>query len=871
MLVEGGGPELLDDVERLRGACIALRDGEGAALERAVAIVEAFSAARAADVAQAFTAWFQLTNLAEQTGRAHALAEHAAHGTPIEGLAAAVAEADGAVGRDHVVRTLAEMRLHPVLTAHPTEARRRAVVDALQRIGELVEHLDVEGGMGADPDPDVPRRLLEELTTLWRTAQVRPARPTPIDEVRKALAVFDATLFRAVPKLYRTLDRALDPDGAGVRRPPFPAFIRWGSWIGADRDGNPRVTAEVTTEAAWLVRERALLALEAASRRIARSLTSSDATTPPSTELLATLARWEAAQPEAATALRQRAPDAAHRRFLGLAADRIAATRGAEGPAYAAPEELVADLDLLQRSLVAGGAPRLAYGEVQALRWQAETFGFAAASLEVRQHADVHRAALDALLPGVASDVGALEALALGGWPATTPDVDDAPEPAREVLATLRALAALQQRWGAGVGSRYVVSFTRGVEDVLAVRALAAYAAPKGFLRLDVVPLFETRADLDAAPDVLERWLASPAEAPHRRDGDRIEVMLGYSDSAKDAGFLAANVSLHAAQRRLAAWARTRGLRLVLFHGRGGALGRGGGPTHRAVLGQPPGSVDGALKVTEQGEVINQRYASVPLAVRHLEQVAAAVLLSSVPAVRDDPWGRWADVVIDAASASEAAYRALVEAPGFAAFFAAVTPNDEIAALRIGSRPTRRAGAEAGAEEGLASLRAIPWVFAWSQIRCAIPGWFGLGSGLEAAVGRHGLDLVREVASSWSFLRSVLENAELSLAKSDAVLARRYLPLGGRPDLAERILAEMERSERMLLEVTGQSVLLERRPGLRASIALRAPYLDALSLLQARFLGALHRGEVDDRSRAGVDLVVMRTLNGIAAALQNTG
>jgi len=404
----------------------------------------------------------------------------------------------------------------------------------------------------------------------------------------------------------------------------------------------------------------------------------------------------------------------------------------------------------------------------------------------------------------------------------------------------------------------------RGAADVAAVRELASIAVPDGSLELDVVPLFESRADLDGATRVLEDLDA----AGEIRDG-RLEVMLGYSDSAKDVGFLAANVALHRAQAELAAWARAHGVALTLFHGRGGALGRGGGPANRAILGQAPGSLDGRFKVTEQGEVAFARYGSLRIALRHLEQIANAVVIASTPAheeaarAADDRFG---DAAARMAKASEHAYRDLVDREGFLGFFLRATPMDEISSMALGSRPARRAHAS----QDLESLRAIPWVFAWSQSRANLPGWYGLGTGLAALADEPGgLDELRAMYHEWPFFTSLLENAELSLAKADRPIAELYLELGGDEAIADAIADELERSTRLTLAVTEREAPLAGRPILRRAVELRNPYVDALSFLQVRVLRTLRSDADDDRERA--HRLALVTINGVAAGLQNTG
>ena len=876
MLSESGGADLLADVERLRHATIELRRTRGPLAEelreRVVELVAGFDEPRAEAVAGAFTVYFQLVNLAEERQRVRTLRERSRGEGPIrESLAATVAEVRAGAGEEALQRLLERLDVHPVLTAHPTEARRRAVVDALRRVGEIMERLD-DPRVSTAELADAERRLREEVAILWRTAQVRRESPTPLDEVRAVMSVFDETLFRLVPVFYRELDRALSgAEASGVRPPAFRPFLRWGSWVGGDRDGNATVTARVTRDTLEIQADRVLRGLEAAARRVGRSLTASEGTTPATPELLASLAADEAALPGVAAAIRKRSPGEPHRSKLLLVAERLAATRLGRPAAYPSAAACLADLRGLQRSLAAGGAARLAYGELQHLVWQVETFGFHLASLEVRQHSLVHQAALEELAPGAADDAVALDRLSCQPLPPCGGGGPSGPEggTAHEVLATLRAMADLQRRWGADACRRYVVSFTRSAADVVAVPALARLAGVE--LELEVVPLFESRADLEAAPSVLEELAALPGwrEGLERR-GRRAEVMLGYSDSAKDVGFLAANLALYRAQGELAAWARRHRVELTLFHGRGGAVGRGGGPAGRAIRGQAPGSVAGRFKVTEQGEVIFARYGSPAIGLRHLEQVTSAVLTASSPGheatllAAERSFGPEAALL---AEVSEAAYRGLVGSPGFADFFADVTPLEEIARLRLGSRPARRGDPRA---RGLVDLRAIPWVFAWAQNRCNLPGWYGLGAGLEAVGRRHGVERLRRMRAEWPFFDSLLDNAAMSLAKADPMIAGLFLELGGRPDLVGMIRAEFRRTRRWVLDVLEQDRLLANRPVLRRAVDLRNPYVDALSFLQHRFLRELRSGVGEDRAGRLADLVLL-TVNGVAAGLQNTG
>ncbi|WP_240808557.1 phosphoenolpyruvate carboxylase [Actinomadura geliboluensis] len=841
-LVEYGGKELLDDVERLRHAVIAARRGE-TGIDEVAALVDGWTLERAGLVARAFTVYFHLTNLAEEHHRIRTLRERDT-GDTVPGSVAAAIEEIRASGDGRPAEIVEGLEFRPVFTAHPTEARRRAVVTAIQRISDLLTRLNE--APGASEREETERSLREEIDLLWRTALRRHTQLDPLDEVRTAMAAFDETIFRVVPHIYRALDRALDGADTGTRPPKAHPYLRFGSWIGGDRDGNPYVTAQVTRDAVMIQAEHVLHALENATARIGRELTVHETTTPASPGLLDALAAARTAQPGLIAEIAKRSPGEPHRQLLLHAAARIAATRERNADlAYASPEELLADLRAVQDSLAAAGAVRQAYGRVQQLIWQVETFGFHLAELEIRQHSELHERAL-AELDGERSEM------------------------TEEILETLRVVAWIQRRFGVRACHRYIVSFTRSAQDIANVHALAE-SLGEGAPVLDVIPLFETGEDLEHAPAVLDGMLEIPAVRRRLDDtGRRLEVMLGYSDSAKQLGPTSATLRLYDTQEALAAWAARHDIKLTLFHGRGGSLGRGGGPANRAILAQAPGSVAGRFKVTEQGEVIFARYGHREIARRHVEQVTSAVLLASTDPVQDrarEAAARFRPLADKISDAARSAFRALIETPDFAVWFARVSPLEEISELRIGSRPARRKAAR-----GLEDLRAIPWVFAWTQTRVNLPGWYGLGSGL-AAVSDDGRDLteLREAYEAWPLFNTLLDNAEMSLAKSDRAIAERYLALGERPELSETVLAEYDRTRRLVLAVTGHERLLENRRVLSRAVELRNPYVDALSHLQLRALKALRAGVENDDERAHLEEVLLLSVNGVAAGLQNTG
>jgi phosphoenolpyruvate carboxylase len=933
VIVEQAGPDLLDAVERIRRRTIALRrdpaGGDGMARERLAADLaadlDALDPDRAELVIRAFALYFRLVDLAETRGRVRILRRReraAGSGILDDSVADAVRQLWRAGhGSDEVRGLVGRLRIGPVLTAHPTEARRRTHLVALGRIARLLERLD-DPRLTRDDDADVRRRLREEITLLWRTAELRSVSPSPLDEVRSAMVAFDETLFTVTPRLYRAVDAALDrlataearsrrtaPDEdppasdsgrTGSRPPAVDPFLEWGSWVGGDRDGNPRVTAEITAQALRIAAEHVLRGYEAVATRLMQTVAAvvpAERAAPP---LAARLARDAQELPETARMLARRFPGEPYRVRLGAIAERLRRTRagltGGTAPLsgrYGSAAELAAELEELSDALVGDDLGRVAWGELAAFRWQVGTFGFHLASLDIRQHSAVHETALATIEAAAPSeDVTALMA-----------DLPMAPGvSAAEVLATFRGMAEAQRRFGVAASRRVVVSFTRDRADITRVLELVRRAgepwpgptATAGFVpaspAVDVVPLLESSDALEAAGPFLRSILRDRRYRAHLENrGRRQEVMLGYSDSNKELGFLAANWAIHRAQAALAATARAEGVELTIFHGRGGAIGRGGGPANRAIRASAAGSVDGRFRVTEQGEVIAHRYGDSVIAQRHLEQLTSAVMLASTPDHAETTRAAelaGAPILDELAATAADAYRSLVrDEPGFATWFFAATPIAELADLRLGSRPAAR-GRRADALLGPAAidaLRAIPWTFAWSQARLELPGWYGLGSALEAFADSHPRSGVRTLArqyAAWPFFEAVIDNAELSLARVDLVAARRFAALaaptgpdaaGGADPILRRIEDEYARSVRWLLRVTGRSHLLDGLPAIARSIALRAPYVDPLSELQARLLARRRGLAAGDPDREPHLRLIQLTINGVAAGLRTTG
>ena len=866
VIAEQEGDRLFELVEQLRRSAIRRRSSEAHAPLEGRAMIADRPLPELLAVARAFTAYFLLINLAEEKHRVRMLRRRERAGV----LPESIADAIGQLARSEM--TTAQLRalldrllLRPVLTAHPTEARRRTVLVAQRRLYRLLDRFD-DPRLTRRQDRDLRRRLREEITVLWQTSQGRHERPTPLDEVRAAMVFFDETLFRVTPQLYRALDSALldrgrTEDRSGTREPAARPFLRWGSWIGGDRDGHPGVTADVTRATLRIQADHVLRGFRNVTDRLQQTIAIADERAEVPKQFERRLASWLKPFPSLRADLERRFPGQPYRQAFGVIGERVdrarrrlTDARGERQGGYEMPDQLLDDLRAVQASLRAHGADRVAWGEVQDLAWQVETFGFHLAALEIRQHADVHRSALEHLRGGH----------------------DDAD--AREALATLRAVRELQATFGAEALPRYVVSFTRAPGDVTAVLELDAAANPDaGPLELDLVPLLESRDALAGAGALLRALVEDAAYRFHlERRGMRQEVMLGYSDSNKETGYLAAAWSLYRAQEQLVEVARAAGVELTLFHGRGGTIGRGGGPANRAVLAQAAGSVEGRLTLTEQGEMIAERYPSPTIAQRHLEQLTSAILLASRPGhawITAEQADRWRPMITELATIAEEAYRAVVwDDPDFADFFRRSTPIDEIGRMELGSRPARRT-----TTPSLEGLRAIPWVFAWSQGRTNLPAWYGVGTALATYAERHpdGRRDLAEAYRRWSFFGSLVDNVELGLAVADPALAASYAQLAGDDPAMRRIAATVEDEQRRtvkeLASITGHERLLEGSPRLRRSIDLRTPYVDVLSELQIHALGLLRSADLSPADRSAAEELLQLTVGGVAAGLQHTG
>lgn len=659
--------------------------------------------------------------------------------------------------------------------------------------------------------------------------------------------MFDNTLFTTIPKIYRRFDDWVLGEKAGRVKPVCPPFFRLGSWIGSDRDGNPNVTAKVSRQVAAKFSAHMVSALAEACRTVGRNLTLESGYTSPSAELLNL---WNH-QVEMSEELTGRAEvisaSEPHRAVMLVMAARLDATvtRNAD-TMYRCVEDFLVDLRVVQRSLVEAGAVRAAYGPVQTLMWQAETFGFHMVEMEFRQHSVVHERALaDIRENGIHGNL----------QPMT-----------REVLDTFRAIGSIQRRYGKKMAHRYIISFTKSAQHVADVYELAqlAFAHAEDVPDLDVIPLFEQLEDLEGCVEVLDKMLELPAVQRRLAQTNRkMEVMLGYSDSSKDAGPTTATLALHLAQGRIAQWAERNRIDLVMMHG------RGGGPANRAVLAQPKGSVNCCFKVTEQGEVIFARYGNPVLAQRHVESVAAATLLSSAPSIEHtntQMTSEFAGVAKELDDAAHVSYLDLLNTEDFTPWFATVTPLAEVGLLPIGSRPAKRG---LGAKS-LDDLRTIPWVFSWSQARINLAAWYGFGTACEKL---DDIEKLRRAYREWPLFATFIDNLEMSIAKTDQRIAKMYLCLSDRRDLSEKVFGEMQLTRKWVLSITGSEWPLAQRRVLGRAVRVRNPYIDVLSLAQVRALRAIRiRGEeMAAKEKADYLALILSTVTGVSAGLQNTG
>ena len=875
-LVRQHGESLLDAVERVRMLTRNLRD-QGSNEDVTAELHELFDdtdVAHAILLVRAFTVYFHLANVAEQVHRIEDLNSGSPNfANQFEETVQALA--DSGIAPQEISDLVARAELRPVFTAHPTEASRRAILDKLAMVSRLIEQRSESRRTEADRRR-IDRRIEELVEAIWQTDELRHVRPEPLDEARAVLYYLDLTVREAVPELLDEMQAALRSIGQALPTDRVP--IRFGSWVGGDRDGNPNVSPATTDLVLGLQRRRALEILVDEVGALGHELSVSTRVHGVSDELREAVDADRPALKDVQGRIDWSEPYRvrceAIRRRLVASADGDTSRRG-----YRTPAHLDADLEVIERSLRENSGELLADGILSRVRRILQVIGFHFATLDIREHSDRHHEALATLFAAndldyvgtsdadradlLAAELASRRPLA----PPSTPDDAGA-------LALFRTLRTIMDRDGDAVIESYIISMTQGVEDVLAPVVLAREVGlvdlAHDTARLGFVPLFETIDDLRSIDPTLRALFAVE---PYRQiidlRGGTQEVMVGYSDSNKDGGITTSQWEIHKALRAIRDVSTDTGIPIRVFHGRGGTIGRGGGPTHASILSQPNGVLDGEVKFTEQGEVIADKYGHPEIARRNLDLAFTAVLEASLahksPRHDEGTITRWYSVMDGMANDAYAAYRRFVETPGLVEYFTTSTPVEELGEMNIGSRPARRRGATAG----IADLRAIPWVFGWTQSRQIIPGWFGAGSGLAACrAAGHG-DEMRRMFEDWHFFRTFISNVEMTLTKTDLTIARHYVERLVDPSLHhlfDIVVDEYHRTVDEVRAVTGEDLLAEK-PMLRRTLAVRDAYLDPINVLQVEMLHRSRAGEVSEELQRGLLL----TINGIAAGMRNTG
>ncbi len=884
VIKEQAGQAAYDAEEKLRRLAIShrnLADQEETALdnpaeqelqERAVRIVGAMAMAEAYQIVKAFGTFFELTNLAETNHRMRRRrATQLSPDAPVKPgslLGTLKRMHDAGITAEQALEWLRQVEVIPVFTAHPTEVARRVVLFKRRRIARGLAGLD-RLPLTVDEAAWQQEAMFAEITALWQTDEVRRRKPSVDDEIRMGLDHYPGSLIDPLPGLYEEMAEDFrQVYGVELAEAAFPTVIRFGSWIGGDRDGNPNVSADSIKNALEASRQMILTRYLAGVEGLRELLTPSTNRVALSPQLNDALNRYDATLAGAVAETDIYPPCEPYRKFLGFVHHRLVSTRGQDhADAYPDAAAFAADLLLVRQSLAKGEGERLARRYVDPLLRQVDTFGFHLHSLDIRQHARVHARAVAELAGGA----GICE-----NRPRSLPSPS---AETTELLGTLRAIAKLKRRFSPNTIGTYVISGASSVQDTLSLIWLMELCGVRVAASSDgedpgvmPVPLFESIEDLRNAPETCHTLWCSPEYGPFLDSwGRRQEVMLGYSDSNKDGGMLTGTWEIYKAHRDLQRVADECGVRLRLFHGRGGTVGRGGGPTHRAIISQPADGFSGSLKITEQGEVINWKYSDPSLAKRNLELMVAASLetLAKTGLVETRPEASWEEALEEMSRSAFSFYRErIIDNPDILPYFEQATPVLEFELAKIGSRPARRTR-----NRDLSELRAIPWGFGWMQSRHVIPGWFGVGFALDrfASRGRDQEELLTAMMKRFPFFFDLIRNVELALTKVDLPLARLYASLVTDVGLRERvfnmIVEEYRRTRRMVLLVTGQTRLLEKNPALNASLRLRNPYIDPLSMIQIELLRRKRAGEESDE----LNYVLAATINGIAAGLRNTG
>lgn len=884
------GDPVFDIVERVRRTSVQFRRKDDADARKALeGLLDSLSSGQTVEVVRAFSFFSHLANIAEDQHNIRLNRERVRQGVDRPGTIAVALQRARAAGVPIVAirDTLARALVAPVLTAHPTEVRRKSILDREVEIARLLTERDRKD-MTPRELAENDEAILRAVLTLWHTSLLRHDRPTVIDEVTNGLSYYDQTFLHEVPALYAAIEDELARYGEAGNDIRVPPFLRMGSWIGGDRDGNPFVTADVLRQTVAMQSRKAFEFYLEELHQLGGELSLDRARAQTSPRLEELVQHSPDASP-------RRAAEPYRRAIAGMYA-RLAATAHAAGhdlharqavgqaEPYADATAFGNDLDILQQSLQSGGSGLIARGRLRLLRYAVAAFGFHLASLDLRQNSEMHEEVLRDLIEAATGlDYRAMSeeerrAFLLSELASARPLLSpfvDYPEKCLDEIAIFRTAAAVHRRFGQAAIPNYIISHTESVSDILEVMVLLKEV---GLLRvqdsrmgLNVIPLFETIEDLRNCGQIIDELLSLPPYMRFLESRGRVqEVMLGYSDSNKDGGFLTSGWELYKSELALLDVCRRHGVTLRLFHGRGGTVGRGGGPTYEAILAQPAGAVGAGIRVTEQGEVIAAKFSNPDVGRENLEVMVAAVIEAALTPANERPRPEFSRAMDELSASAYAAYRALVyETPGFERYFRESTVIGEISKLHIGSRPASRK-----ASSRIEDLRAIPWVFSWAQCRLMLPAWYGFGSAVRQWLQSNadqGLPLLQEMAKHWPFFGTLLANMEMVLVKSDLAIASRYMQLVGDAGLRDSIFArmrdELELSKELLLAILGQTRLLAHNPLLADTIRDRFPYIDPLNHVQLELLKRYRAGDADGSVVAGIHL----TINGIAAGLRNSG
>ena len=874
-LIRQEGPQLLELVESVRKS---VREGHG------VEILEKLSVEESVQLVRAFSTYFNLANVAEQVHRSRILAEARAEGgswlsRAVDKIEHAMANpvAGHEITHTDLVKWISDLDIRPVFTAHPTEAARRSV---LSKLGEIASLLDTPKSVTQD------ERLAETVDLLWQTDELRLDRPEPLDEAMNALYYLDDLATNTVPEVLNDFARELKR--LGVELPVTSRPLTFGTWIGGDRDGNPNITPQITEDAVTLQVGHAIRTTIAVMNRLRQMLSVSTRIVGATPELSASVEKDLKNIPEFEERFMRLNVQEPYRLKATAIVHRLVFTRERHlvraphvpGRDYKDTSELLADLTLMRDSLFAHRGELLATGLLERTIRAVAAFGLTHATLDIREHSDAHHNALKQMISGDYINLSheakfpILADLLASKSALDTSKLDAA---GTKTLNTFVAIEDLLNRFGPEVIETYIVSMTKGADDLIAATVLGKQAGlidlDKKVAKIGFAPLLETVAELRAAGEILDTLLSNATYRKLVELRDNIqEVMLGYSDSNKDAGIATSQWEIHRAQRKLRDVAMKHGVKLRLFHGRGGSVGRGGGPTYDAVVALPWGSVDGQIKMTEQGEVISDKYSLPALARENVELTLAASLEATIlnrgPRQSEVDLQKWNDCMNLVSESAFSSYRQLIDHPDLPAYFYASTPVEQLGNLFLGSRPSRRPDAAGG----LDSLRAIPWVFGWTQSRQIVPGWFGVGSGLKAARESGRSDVLKQMLSEWHFFSTFISNVEMTLAKTDLVAAKHYVETLVPAELhhfLDTIREEFELTVQEILTLTGKTSLLEDQAVLARTLQVRDTYLAPLQLLQVTLLDRVRaQGEKADPT---LIRALLLTINGVAAGLRNTG